>query len=144
MRTLLLLVPLCLVGCGEKKPPMPAPAEVDVSRLYLEPVPETVGRMTVVRPERSWTGPARVSVKSMKPALVLEAEDLDMAEMYEIRLESESPAAYGQVVGTLGPDTGTFERDGDRMTFSTTTKCGLGIVGATAGWRDAPSRRPRS
>ena len=26
--------------------------------------------------------------------------------------------ADGQVVGTLGPDTGTFERDGDRMTFS--------------------------
>lgn len=118
MRATHMLLPLALAGCGEKKPPKAAPVQIDVSSLYLEPVPEVVGRMTVVRPDRTWTGPARISLKSNKSPLKVEAEDLDLAEIYEIQLEAEEPVTYAQVVGTIAADTGTFQRVEDRMEFS--------------------------
>lgn len=118
MRAPLLLLPMVLVACGEKKPPKAAPVQIDLTALYLEPVPEVVGHMSVVRPDRTWAGPARVTIKEEKAPLVIEAEDLDLAEIYEIRLEAESPATYSQVVGTIAADTGTFARAEDRMSFS--------------------------
>lgn len=118
MSRMLLTLTLGLAGCGEKKPPVPAPVQVDTASLYLEPVPAAVGRMTVIRPDRTWTGPARVAVKQSRAPLVVEAEDLELAEIYEIRVESESPVAFGQVVGTIAPDKGTFSRDGDRLGFT--------------------------
>ena len=118
MRTSLLLLPIALAGCGEKKPPTAAPVQIDTARLYLEPVPAVVGHMRVVRPDHDWSGPARVSIKRPKGPLVIEAEDLDLAEIYEIQVEQESPAVFGQVVGTVAPDTGTFRRTEDRMVLS--------------------------
>lgn len=118
MRAPHLLLPLLVVACGEKKPPKAAPVQIDLTTLYLESVPEVVGRMSVVRPDRTWSGPARVAIKSPRGPLVIEAEDLDLAEIYEIHLEGEEPVTFAQVVGTIAADTGSFSRDEDRMTLS--------------------------
>lgn len=118
MRVPSLLAFLVFAGCGGKRPPTADGVQIDPANLYLEPVPSVVGRMRVVRPDRSWSGPARIAINQVGAAMVLEAEDLALAEIYEVHLESEEPVVFGQVVGTTAPDHGTFDRDEGRMTFS--------------------------
>jgi hypothetical protein len=108
---------LLLASCGEKKPPVVA-TPVDVSALYLEPTPAVVGRMTIVRDDRKWAGPARVAVQNPRSPLRLTAEDLELAELVEIEVTSDTPTEFAQVAGTIAADVGTLSRDGDRLSVA--------------------------
>jgi hypothetical protein len=118
MRGILLSLALAVPGCGEKKPPKAAPPQIDLDGLYLEPTPAVVGTLSITRPDRTWSGPARVELKSTKVPVQLTAEDLDMAEIYDFEVTAEAPATFAQVIGTVAPDVGTFARDEDRLLLS--------------------------
>lgn len=116
LRSLLILALFVAVvgGCSKRTPTLTA-QHVEVGELFLQPAPILAARLEYLAPNRKYIGPAHLEVASAEIPIELTVEDFDLAEVFQVRIISTEPVAYGVVAGNPWRDSGTFLRDRDRL-----------------------------